>query len=612
VGFSRIAIDSTDANAGQALATQIGIPGSNVPGNPLTDGLPMIPVTGAATLGSYGNLPATVVSNNYQGDDSVSLIRGRHTITIGGELQRRQYNLFQTANLRGTMSFTTAYSSDPAVASGTGLGLADLLLGTPISGSLQYLDGTRGMRQTELAGFFQDDFKVTDKLTLNLGVRYENYLGWPWTEVGNRAYNFVPADGGTVAQVGSNGIPGSGVYNNKLDFMPRVGIAYRISSKTVFRVAYGIFYSAPQTAFSLDITANPPELISTAFVNSAYNYAGAHTASDGFSHPAVGTVLGSALSYIDPHTKLPYTQQWNSTIQHQLTSSTLLTVAYVGSVGTHLQAQDNINQPVPGATAIVQRRPYPLYQTITAIEDVDKSNYQALQVTAERRLAKGLSFNLAYTYSHALDYASLNPSSGGAPFMDSYNQRLDYGNADYNMPNRFVGSATYQLPFRASGLARYVVQGWQLNSILSLYDGIPFTVSSATNTLNTGGTSRAELIGPGNGSLPADQRNVHEWFNVAAFSGPPQLQYGDVGRNTLSGPATKQLDFSVFKNFAFNEGRQSLQFRAEAFNLLNTPQFNNPAATIGAAGVGTITSAGSPFTFQRLSREIQLALKLYF
>jgi hypothetical protein len=137
-------------------------------------------------------------------------------------------------------------------------------------------------------------------------------------------------------------------------------------------------------------------------------------------------------------------------------------------------------------------------------------------------------------------------------------------------------------------------------------------VQSATNTLNTGGTSRAELIGPGNGSLPASQRTTQEWFDVAAFSGPPLLQYGDVGRNTLYGPGTKQLDFSTFKSFAFNEGKQSLQFRAEAFNLLNTPQLNNPSATIGAAGAGTIISAGSPFTFQRLSREVQFALKLYF
>lgn len=609
-GFSRIDISSTDANAGQALATDLGIPGSNIPGDPLTDGLPRITITGASSLGSFGNLPAIIVSNNFQYDDSLSLVRGRHTIQIGGEVQRRQYNIFQTANLRGTLNFTTAFSSDPVAGSASGLGLADLLLGKPVSGSLQFVSGTRGLRQTELAGFIQDDFRVTSKLTLNFGLRYENYLGWPWTEVDNRAYAFVAPS--SVEQVGTDGIPRSGVNANNLNFMPRVGLAYRVLPKTVLRAAYGIFYSSPQVPFSLDVTANPPELVSTAFVNNQYNFAGAQPASAGFAHPAVGTVPGAALYSVDPNAQMPYTQQWNATVQHQLTPSTLVTVSYVGTKGTHLLAQNDINQPVPGTTPIVDRRPYPEFQSIVQSENIDTSSYNALQVTAERRLARNLSFQLAYTWSHSLDYASLDPGSGGALFTDSYDHRLDYGNADDNVPQLFVGSFVYDLPFHASGFRRYLVEGWEFNGILSLYSGIPFSVQSASNTLNTGGTSRAELIGPGNGSLPSGQQTIHEWFDVAAFSTPPLLQFGDVGRNTLEGPGTKQLDFSAFKNFGFREGKQSLQLRAEAFNLLNTPQLNNPIATIGAPGAGSIASAGSPFTFQRLSREIQVALKFYF
>jgi hypothetical protein len=290
-----------------------------------------------------------------------------------------------------------------------------------------------------------------------------------------------------------------------------------------------------------------------------------------------------------------------------------LTLGYVGTAGTHLQAQANINQPVPGTTPIVARRPFPLYQNITAIEDVDTSRYNALQVTAERRVTGNLNFQLAYTYSHATDYASLNTGSGGALFTDSYNLRLDYGNADFNIPNRFVASATYLLPFHASGKLQPLVGGWQTNGILSLYQGIPFSVPSATNTLNIGSGSRAQLVGPGNGSLPSGERTVQHWFNTAAFSAPPPLQFGDSARNSLQGPATKQLDLSVFKNFNFGrESGRSLQFRAEFFNFLNTPQFNNPVATIGAPGAGAIVSAGSPYTFQRLSREIQFALKLIF
>jgi hypothetical protein len=157
------------------------------------------------------------------------------------------------------------------------------------------------------------------------------------------------------------------------------------------------------------------------------------------------------------------------------------------------------------------------------------------------------------------------------------------------------------------------VYGWQLNGILSLYDGLPFTVNSSTNTLNTGSSTRASILPGANGALPVDQRTLAEWFNIAAFTAPGPQQFGNTGRNILRGPGTAQADLSLFKDFflSADQGRR-LQFRAESFNVSNTPQFNNPASSIGSAGAGTITAAGAPLTFQRTSREIQLALKLYF
>jgi len=612
LGWSRIAINTTDANAGNPVASQIGIPGSNVPGDPLTDGLPLITIAGLTTIGSAGNLPATIVSNNYQFDENISISKGKHTIQIGGQFQRLQYNLFQVNNLRGTMAFTTAYSSDPAHLAGTGIGLADLLLGAPVSGSLQYLNGDRGFRQSQLAFFVQDDYRITDKLTFNLGLRYENYLGWPWEEVDDRAYAFNPANGGTVAQVGTNGIPVSGVNDNKLNFEPRIGLAYRFLPKTVFRAAYGIFYSAPQLPLTVNPAGNPPEIVSTAFTNNQYNFGTASLISDGFSHPSVGNPIGSALTYIPLNTPLPMTQQFNASIQHQLTASTIITIAYAGTSGTHLEVSNNLNQPVPGNTSIVSRRPFPLYSTINEIEDTASSKYNGLQISAERRFSGGLTFQVSYSYSHALDYISQNPGSGGATFTDTYDHKYDYGNSDFNIPQRFIASWNYLLPFHHDGLLHWAVNGWQLNGILSLYDGLPFTVLSATNTLNTGGGSHAEYVGTSNGALPSGQQSIHEWFNVSDFTTPPLLSLGDVGRNTLSGPPTRQLDASLFKNFKFGEGTKNLQFRTEVFNVFNTPQFNNPASTIGAAGAGTITSAGSPYTLQRLSREIQFALKFSF
>ena len=612
VGWSRIAITTTDANAGNPLASKLGIPGSNVPGDPLTDGLPLITIAGATTLGSAGNLPALIVTNNYQVDDNISLSLGKHTLQIGGQFQRLQYNLFQVSNLRGTMAFTTAYTSDPSHLAGTGIGLADLLLGAPVSGSLQYLDGDRGFRQSQLAFFIQDDYRVTDKLTVNLGLRYENYLGWPWEEVNHRAYAFIPSNGGSVAQVGTDGIPVSGVNNNSLNFMPRVGLAYKLHPKTVFRAAYGIFYSAPQLPLTVNPAGNPPEIVSTAFTNNQYSYGTASLISDGFSHPAVGSPLGSALTYIPVKTPLPMTQQWNAAIQHQLTGSTLITIAYAGTSGTHLEGSNNLNQPVPGNTSIISRRPYPLYTTINEIEDTASSKYNGLQVSGERRLSAGLTFQISFVYSHALDYISENPGAGGASFLDSYNHKYDYGNSDFNIPRRLSASWNYLLPFKHDGFLHWAVNGWQLNGILSIYDGLPFTVLSATNTLNTGATSHAEYVGTASGVLPSGQQSVAHWFNVAAFTTPPLLQFGDVGKNSLGGPPTRQLDASLFKNFKIGEGEKNLQFRTEVFNVFNTAQFNNPASTIGAAGVGTITSAGSPYTLQRLSREIQFALKFSF
>jgi hypothetical protein len=198
--------------------------------------------------------------------------------------------------------------------------------------------------------------------------------------------------------------------------------------------------------------------------------------------------------------------------------------------------------------------------------------------------------------------------------MDTYDRRLDYGNADFDIPQRLTGSFTYNPPIRAAGFLGRAVNGWQLNGILSLYDGLPFSVQSASNTLNTGGTSRASYVpGAGNGTLPSGQQSVEEWFNVAAFSAPGTLLYGDAGRNILRGPGTHEMDISLFKNFQFHpDSSKKLQLRAEVFNITNTPQFNNPVNTIGAAGAGSITSAGSPYTLQRLSREIQLAAKFYF
>jgi Carboxypeptidase regulatory-like domain/TonB dependent receptor len=630
-GWSRFFVYAQNFDAGLNLPTQLGIPGVVVPGDPSSDGLPVMSFAGSTSIGDAGNSPTHIGTNNYQWDDNVNLVRGKHSLDIGVELVRLQYNMFQTANEHGAFSFGPAYS---------GLAWTDLLFGAPKTGVYAYPNGNQGFgfRQTDLSFYAQDNYKVTSRLTLNVGVRYENFLGWPWTEVENRMYNFVPGLSTTqLFKVGTNGVPRSGLSGNNLNFMPRVGFALKVTPKTVVHAGYGIYYSAPNVTNSSGLSNNAPAIDYWTFNNSAIYGAPAangtpfNFASDGFVHtPATdASNLPAGLPVLaqDPHAKTPYSEQWHASVQQEITPATTVSVSYVGTHGVHLDHLTDINAGSPGTTNVTVNRPYPFFAQIFQLQTQQISNYNAVQVTAERR-ARNLSFLASYTYSHALDD---NTNSPGA-VVNPYSIRGDYGNSDLNVPNRFVASATYSLPFQADGRLKPVVQGWQLNAILQYFDGIPFSVMAA-NGVGDGLTPRAQLVpGSGNGSLPTDKRSLSEWFNTSAFVSIPLTgslangQWGNSGRNILQGPGTKNVDFSVFKNFQVAESKL-LQFRAEFFNLFNTPQFNNPTAvapppsstattlepniTAGSA-YGTIASAGSPTTFQRISREIQLAVKFTF
>jgi hypothetical protein len=604
VGWSRIFITAQNFNNGLKLPTLVGIPGVIVPGDEKhTDGLPYITITGATSIGDPVNSPTQIGTNNYQVNDNLTFVRGKHSIDVGAEIVRLQYNMYQTLAEHGTIAFTGNF---------TGLGLADLLLGAPTSGVYQYQQGTRGFRQLDLAFYAQDSYKVSDRLSLALGVRYDNFLGWPWTEVGDRQYQFDPKLSTTaVFRAGTNGVPRSGVHGNNINFAPRVGFSYKVASKTVFHGGYGIYYEAPQVSNSYTIGANSPAIDYWAFNNPTYGATGFNWLSNGFVHTRATTsaIQGAPLYAIDPNAKTPYSEQWHVSVQQQIGNSNRITIAYIGNVGRHLDALFDINQATPGTTALATRRPYPFFSQIWQLQTNLISSYNGLQVTAERR-TKDLGFQLSYTYSHSLDENSSNPGN----IVNSYNLGADYGNSDQNIPSRFVGSINYSLPFRGSGIARPFVQGWQLNAILTYSDGIPFSVLAGANTLGIadGIAPRAQFVGAGgNGSLAPGNRTLKKWFDTSAFANPGGQQWGNSGRNILQGPGTKDADFSVFKTIPLHEAA-NLQLRSEFFNLFNTPQFNNPSATAGTSTFGTISSAGSPNTLQRVSRQIQLAAKISF
>ena len=282
----------------------------------------------------------------------------------------------------------------------------------------------------------------------------------------------------------------------------------------------------------------------------------------------------------------------------------------------HVLINPNINYPTPGPGAVASRRPYPNLADGTLNCTCANSSYNSLQVTYLNRHLAGLDFQGAYSYAHSLDNSSGN--SNGTGIQNPNNLALQRGNSDFDIRHSVVLSWTYELPFGrgkrfatgARGFTQAVVGGWRVNSIDTFISGAPFTPVMVSSLLNSGSAGQwPNRIGSGKVDNPTIQR----WFNPADFVSPGNYTFGNSGRNILVGPGTMQVDLSLFKEFYFTEdAARHLQFRAEAFNVLNTPQFNNPNAQIGNPAAGTITSAGSPLLFQRTSRQIQLALKLYF
>jgi hypothetical protein len=490
-GWTRLNLRQFPLTYGSNLSLEAGVPGANVPGDEFTSGLSVFTFEGFRDIGDNGFSPAIVVSDNLQYSDNLSYIKGRHTFKFGGELQRRRYNALQSNVFRGNMAFSNGYSRDPSVTAQTGSGAADALLGKPISGTIRFLEGTRGFRRSEYSFYMQDTWKVSDAFTLTLGLRYDNYGGGPWTEVNDRMYQFV-RELGTVVRVGTQGIPRSGIESDNNNFSPRVGLAYRITSKTVLRSGVGVYYAPMLLDVTRNIGANPPEFISSQFNNNAFDFVGARPASQGFDRPPQGTITGD-LRAIDPTVRTPYTGQWNLAIQHELPSATSLTVAYVGTVGTKLQGWPDINQPVPGTGPVAARRDFPAFGAIQTVQNRFNSNDHALQITAERRVAKGLAFQVSHTWGHTIDDLQGHSFADGP--VNFRNIAADRGNSELDLRHRFVASWTYELPFKVDGAFNHVIGGWQVNGIATFSDGRPFYLTSP-NTTNCCG-SRPDRIADG-------------------------------------------------------------------------------------------------------------------
>ena len=606
VGFSRQPLVSSSLNGGRNVAEELGIPNVNV--DQFSTGLSQMDVTGMARLGDFQFRPAVIVSNNFQVSSNLDSNRGNHSIKTGFEVVRRQTNVFQAQRPRGRFQFAPTFTNNPAQKQNTGFGAAELLLGAPRRIDLNGIVGTRGLRRTDWGFFVQDDWKIAPRLTFNLGLRYEVADDYPQSEVNNRMLQFDVATGSPTPISG-----GSGVATDMNNFAPRVGLAYKLTDETVVRAAYGVYYSLVPIALGGTLASNPPFFVNTAVVNNQNRFASARTLADGPLRTSDPDAPNQSRRGIAEDFRVPYVQQWNLAVQQQLPGGQQLTVSYVGSKGTGLNQPVDLNQPQPGDGKVSDRRRWPQHAGVSIYHSRGNYTYHSLQSTLVRRFSSG-HYQLAYTYSHCIDQRS----TGGVPIS---NLSLNKGNCGFDIRQNLRATWGWELPFgRGKALASdvspalsHVIGGWQINGGLSLYSGLPFGVVAGTNTLNNGvGGVRPDRLSDGN--LPASQRAVTRWFDTEAFANPGFRLYGTAGRSILYGPGTKQLDLSLFKNFQINE-RVRLQFRAEFFNALNTPHFNNPSGggvRVGAGPFGRVTRAGSEPTLQRTQRQVQMAIKLFF
>jgi hypothetical protein len=621
MGFNRFNLDFRQEGAapGARLGEQLGVARSNQ--GPQSDGIPIVSPSGYFGIGQTRSLPIVRIENTLHPRIDFTRLQGKHSIKFGFESRRRQITQYQTNRGNGRFNFGRTFTDDPNNTGSTGEVMAAFLLGAANTIEQDFTLVFPGFRYTEWAGYLHDDWKVTPNLTLNLGLRYE--LDTPLTEVANRQTNFDVVTGKLLI-AGFNSDAAAGIRADKNNFGPRFGFAWQARSGTVLRGGYGVFYN-PGNSESVYMRRHrqlPFGPIVTADINQ-FNPDFRRVA-QGFDPIPVldfATVadnpVGGMLA-VDPNMRSAYVQQYNLQVQQQLPQALIAKVGFVGNIGRRLDMTWNYNQPLPGPGANNPRRP--LYSLAPNITDVTyltfdgKSNYNSLQASLERRFAT-VGFISAYTWSHSIDDVvnAFGGADNGPVPQDRRCRQCDRGDSGFDIRHRFTTALNWALPFgkgrrfdfgnRALNIA---LGGWDTNFIFTAQTGLPFTPTLQTSVSNAGG-SRPDRLKSGE----IDDPDPFLWFDTsfnrpdAAWAIPAQYTFGNSGRNILRGPGRVNLDWSMFKDFVASE-RWRVQYRAEFFNLTNTPQFDLPNASIGNPAAGRITSTIGP------NRQVQMGLRVSF
>ncbi len=651
LGYNRLRASRFQFNYNTDVSGQIGFPGVPYSQGSDNGGLPQISFSDAATLGSPTYLPSLEIQNTYSASDTFTLIHGGQTWKFGGDYRPEEFTIYQPAAPRGSLSFGPVYTDNPGQPGSGGSGLASFLAGQTDGGNINNLHNVDYTRKN-YSLFVQNDWRVTPKLTLNLGLRWE-FFGVVKERFSSQA-NFNPITGQLDIPSSSNvqltptfaqlftvnhSAPAGLINSDYNNFAPRIGFAYQAMSKLVIRSAFGIFYNASENGPYSNPSQgfNPPYFVSQTFV-SPCGLPSANPASLDCSVPGMGFLNQGfpANSLIDPNTptlfsmdpnmRTPYVTQWHMTLQYQAGPNTLLEAGYVGSKGTKLYTFGNLNQASPSAdpsAPYAPRRPFPAIDTsISYLNAAGNSEYNGLQTKFQHRFSGGLSLLANYTWSHALGNAS--NANLGAQNNDSFrwfaHPEWEHGNLDFDVRHRFVFNYIWEVPYgrgkhfgaQAPGVVEAVLGNWEFSGITTISSGTWYTVTDGNaNFANSDGQQRPDAVP---GQSPTGTPCVPgTFFNTCAFTDPAPGSFGNVGINTVRGPGLQNWDMSFQKNFPIGESRR-LEFRADMFNIFNHanflfaqpgPQNSNNATVFGTPSFGYVTAARAP-------RQIQFGLKFYY
>jgi outer membrane receptor protein involved in Fe transport len=648
MGLNRIYLNNGQEVTGLGnFAESIGIADGNING----PGMGGIDFTSAVTNLGTPNSEELFADTTWEPTVDFMWTHDRHSFHFGLQLMRHDINTFYAGNNGkfGQLDYNGQYTSGPnpanLTAAGSSLGLAeaDFYLGLPQTVELGINGATWGQRQWVAGTYAQDDWRVTDNLTLNLGLRWE--YDQPWYEAYNRQANFGLISG-TEYLAGQGGCPYSscrGLYNAYWkDFEPRIGFAYTpsfLGKGTVLRGAYTISSFLEGTGTNLRLPLNPPfQTETSATYNTAPTvYFPGSTTDQGYSVLASPSnpLAGALIRLWDPNVMPAIVQQWNFSVEHQFPGQMLLSVGYVGQHGTHLMIpMPYLQKRLPGlagcpSTATAPcNSPYisgnPTLQgeisQISGTASMADQAYDALQTSLTKHLTQGMEFQLSYTYSKGLSNNIGYYGDGGQAGtqgwypQDLYNMVAEWGPSYFSDTHSFTASYTYQLPFgagkrfgsNANRAVKAVLGGWETSGILTYHTGFPLTIYANDLSGTNSRGFRADCIGPDTYPDSVFPTGGIAWFGQGSFAQPAAGTFGSCAQGTTSGPGLTDWDTGFHKNFSLsrsNEARE-LQFRAEFINFLNHPIFNAPAINLGPT-LGQVTSS-------QYQRTVQFALKLYF